>query len=276
MSAKIQSLFTQVHNIPQISEVTRILINQLNNPDIDLKEIVRNVEKEPVISIKALRLVNSASFALPKKIASIEEAVVLLGVNRLKTLVIASGIVSSVPKIESFDINRFWLDSFFTATSAKWLARESNCHPDIAFTAALLSSLGTILIHLGQHKEALEIEHRVNEGHPRAFIEKMRLGFTSLEVSVELCKFWKFSDELIIPIAQCADPLIADPVSKTACILFIAHLISSSKASQLTNEEILALIPSTIIEQLGLADNFFAEKLTEILNLESGLEGLLD
>ena len=271
----MKKLFSQVHNIPQISEVIRVLINQLNDPDIDLKEIARNVEKEQLISVKVLRLVNSASFGLRKKISSIEEAVVLLGMGRLKTLVVASGIVSSVSKIESFDINQFWIESFSTATYAKWLANESQCNTDIAFTAGLLSGLGTILIHLGLEKESLEIDQQVGEGHPRAFVEKMRLGYTSQDVSAELCKLWKFSDDLIIPVTQCNEPLLADPVSKIACIVFVARLISFYKIKQLTEDEILVLIPSEIIDQLALPEDFFKEKLAELLALESGLEGLL-
>ncbi len=275
MSAKINKLFSQVNNIPQISEVIRVLINQLNDPDIDLKQVARNVEKEQLISVKVLRLVNSASFGLPKKVASIKDAVVLLGIGKLKTVVIASGIVSSVSKIDNFDLNQFWLDSFSIATYAKWLANESGLNADIAFTAGLLSNLGTILIHLGQEKAALDIERLIKQGHGRLYVEKMRLGFTSQDVSAELCKLWKFSDALVIPIAQCGEPLLADPVSKIACSVFFAQLITGSKAMQLTEEEILSLIFAENIKVLGLSDTFFKEKMTELLTLESGLEALL-
>jgi HD-like signal output (HDOD) protein len=276
MSVKINKLFSQVNNIPQISEVTRVLINQLNDPDINLNEIAQNIEKDQVISVKVLRLINSASFGLPKKVASIKEAVVLLGMGRLKALVIASGIVSSISKIDNFDINQFWLDSFSTASYAKWLASESDCNADIAFTAGLLSGLGTVLIHLGQEKAALDIERRIKEGHTRVFVEKMRLGFTSQDVSAELCKLWKFSEQLTIPVAQCAEPLLAEPASKIACAVFVARLITSGKATQLTEDEILSLISAEIIEQLGLPEGFFKENLAGLLVLESGLEGLLD
>lgn len=277
MSTKINKLFSEINNVPQIAEVIRLLINQLNDPDIDLKEVAKNVEKEQIISLKVLRLVNSASFALPKKIATIEEAVILLGMVKLKTLVIASGIVSSMPKIDNFDINQFWLNSFSTATYARWLANASGSNADIAFTAGLLSGLGTVLIHLGLPKEALEIERLYKEGgHSRPFLEKMRLGFTSQDLSAELCTRWKFSEELIGPISQCGDPLIVDPPSKIACSIFLARQISLCNATQMSEEETLALIPPAIIKLLGFPELFFKEKLGEIMALESGLESLLD
>lgn len=276
MPLKLNKLFEQVHKVPQIPEVLRILINQLDNPDIDMKDIARNVEKEQIISIKALRLVNSASFGLEKKIASIEEAVVMLGMGQLKKLVISSAIVNSSPEIPNFDLKQFWLNSFCTASYAKWLATESQCDPAIAFTAGLISGLGTILIHLGQAKEAAEVELRIMEGHARPFVEKMRLGYTSQEVSAELCRLWKFSDDLIIPVSQCGEPLQSKPASKTACIIYIARHISTCKHEKMPEDEILQSIPLDIAEQGGLSEEFFKERLAEIVALESELEGLLN
>ncbi len=68
MASKIKKLFTQVHKVPQVPEVIRILINQFNDPNVEMRDIARNVEKEPVISLKVLRLVNSAAYGLPKKL----------------------------------------------------------------------------------------------------------------------------------------------------------------------------------------------------------------
>ncbi len=277
MSSKINNLFSEVNNVPQIAEVIRIIINQLSDPDIDLKEVAKNVEKEQLVSAKVLRLVNSAHFGLVKKISSIEEAVVLLGMIKLKTLVVASGIVSSVPEIKNFDIKQFWLDSFSTATYARWLANASGSNADIAFTVGLLSNLGTILIHLGYPQDAVEIEQLIKQGdHTRAFLENMRFGFTSQEVTTELCKFWQFSDDLIIPISQCGNPLLTKPVSKIACSVFIAKQISLCNAAKITEEETLALLSTEIIQVLGFPESFFMEKLGDIMALESGLDGLLD
>ena len=275
MSAKMKKLFEQVHKVPQVPEVVRILISQFNDPNINMKEIAKNVEKEQVIALKVLRMVNSAYFSLPKKIASIEEAVVMLGMAKLRTLVIASGIVSSVPEIKDFDIKQFWLESFCTAVTAKWLANEANCDGDVAFTAGLISGLGGILIHLARPKDALDIEKRVAEGQARPAVEKIRLGYTSQAVCAELCVLWKFSEELTTPVAQCGEPLQFEELSKIACAIFIARYLSSCRYKRITPDEIMQSIPLDVTEKLGLSGGFFTEKLEEILTLESGLEGLV-
>ncbi len=276
MTNQFNKVFSEVKNIPQIPEVIRELIKQLNNPDIEIKDIAQNVEKEQLISLKVLRLVNSASFGLRKKVSSIEEAVIMLGMSKLKTLVIASGIVSSIGKIEHFEMNAFWLESFSTANYSKWLAAHCDCHADITFTAGLLSNLGRLLIYMALPKEAEDIDQRIAAGHQRLFIEKMRLGFSSQEVSAELCRRWKFPDELIIPVAQCGEPLLAKPVSKTACIIYLSRLLSSCKQASMPEEDIISLLNNDISLQLPFAEDFFVQNINQLISLESGLEALLD
>ncbi len=277
MKLTIEKLFDQIHNVPQVPEVVRTLITQLNNPDIDFDVVAKNVEKEQMISMKVLRLVNSAYFGLSKKIGSIEEAVVMLGMSRLKTLVIASGIVGAVPEIPNFNIKEFWIDSFRTATSAKWLAEQSKQdNSDMVFTAGLISGLGNILLQLGDAKAANEIDQHVKAGEARPEYERKRLGFTSQEACAELCRRWHFSEELIDTIAKSGEPLAFEEVSLPACAVFIAKYISESSHSAMSDEERQTAFPVKEWRQLGFNEQQIAEKMTEILALDSGLDGLVD
>ncbi|MDP3333153.1 MAG: HDOD domain-containing protein, partial [Methylococcaceae bacterium] len=114
MKVEMNQLFDKIHNLPQIPEVVRTLITQFNDPKTNFDDIAKNIEKEQVIALKVLRLVNSAHFGLSRKIGTIQEAVFMLGMNQLRTLVIASGLVGSIPKIEGVDFKSFWSNSFNT------------------------------------------------------------------------------------------------------------------------------------------------------------------
>ena len=276
MKLQINQLFEQIHNVPQVPEVVRLLITQLTDPNAKFDDIAKNVEKEQVISMKVLRLVNSAHFGLSKKIGSIDDAVVMLGMSKLKTLVIASGIVNSVPDIPNFDVNEFWANSFRTATYTKWLAEEIKLdNADMVFTAGLISGLGTILLYLGDAKVANEIDQHVKAGDNRYDYESKRLGFTSQEVCAELCSRWHFSKELVDTIAKSGAPLNAGELSLPACVVYVARYISDSSSIEMNEEDMLAHFPSEEWRQLGLDGNEIGKKLSEILALESGLEGLV-
>lgn len=276
MPTSINLLFDQIHKIPQIPEVVRTVINQLGNPNAELLDIAKNVEKEQVLVLKILRLVNSAHFGLSRKIGSIDEAITMLGLNQLKTLVIASGIVSVVPQLEHFDVKQSWRNSFRTAGHAKWLATQSGLAADIAYTAGLISNLGNILIHIGSPREANEIDQHVKAGSPRLETEKKRLGFTSQAVCAELCRRWKFADELIETIEQSAEPMVADTPHKLGCAVFLAHFISDCQDRGLDENQILASLPTRVSEQLGLSTQLLNQMIPEMLAAKSELDGLLD
>ncbi len=274
MAKNMNELFDNIYKIPKVPEVVRNLIIQLNDPDFDIDEIVKNVSRDQVISMKVLRLVNSAHFGLSRKIVSIEDAVILIGMKQLKTLVIASGIVSAVPELDNFDLKTFWSDSFRTATYAKWIADEINTDSEMAFTAGLISNMGQILIHMGAPETVCEIEKFVKSGGRRTEIEQTLLGYTNAEVCAELCRRWKFPDVLIETIKQCHEPLKFENPSTDACIINIAEYLSACRRDNLSLEDMMETFPADVLMRLGIEREEFSDKLPVLLKSNSGLDSL--
>ena len=277
MKPEMQPLFNQINNVPQIPEIVRLLIIQANDPEIDFKAIAINVEKEQVISVKVLRLVNSAYYGLSSKISSIQQALTLLGIDELKKLVVVSGLVSSINDVPGIDLDDFWLDNFRTATYAKWLADHTKLNDsEMVFTAGLISSLGRILIHLDDATTARKINSEVRAGTSRADSERKHLGFTHQEVCAELCRIWQFPAELIDTITQVGEPLSFDDISLAAIAVYIARYISESSYSEKDQPTILAEFPYKEWQQLGLKNEDVAKTMATLLALDTGLEGVLD
>jgi HD-like signal output (HDOD) protein len=147
---------------------------------------------------------------------------------------------------------------------------------DLAFTAGLMNGLGSVLIYMGDPSAANEINQHIDETHSRALLEINRLGFTSEEVCAELCRRWKFSPELIGTLAYCGDPMAIENAPLSAYVVHLARFITQSQRRGLDEEIMLASFPYPVAERLGLSKTSIAENLSEILALESGLEGLID
>lgn len=271
---KISELFEQIHKLPNVPEVIRELIQQLSDPDIDLGNVAEKVTQEQVVSMKVLRLVNSAHFGLTRKVSSIEEAVVMLGMQRLKTLVIASGIVGSVPSIHGIDIPSFWRMGFKEAIIAKWLAEHSDVNPDTAFTTALIRDMGRLLMFMGDEKEAAAVEEYVRAGKERAKVEMSLFGFTAPEVGAELTRQWRFPDELVDAIEQYRDPLAAEEPSKLAAIVNIAVYMAHAVDAGTEVEEIAAGLPEDVLAAAGLDVGAVRNGLCDMVELDSGLDSL--
>ncbi|WP_150047107.1 MULTISPECIES: HDOD domain-containing protein [Methylomonas] len=275
MSASIEKLFDNLHKLPQVPEVVRTLINQLNDPHAELLDIVKTVEKEQVIALKVLRLVNSAHFGLSRKVGSLSEAVLLIGMGQLKTLVIASGLVASVPSLQNFDLRKFWSTSFRAAEYAKWFAARAGVDADVAFTAGLIGGMGKLLIHMAYPSESNEIEQHAKAGHlSRPDVERKRIGFTNQQACAELFRRWKFADELIDAINQSAEPLTWENPSALAYVVHLAQFISYCIDCNMPKETIEQNFPYPVAEKLGLDRDAVDADLCELLLLESPLEDL--
>jgi HD-like signal output (HDOD) protein len=274
MSASMNDLFSNIHNVPQVPAVVNQIITQLNDPKINMSDIAKNVETEASISLKVLRLVNSAHYGLSRKINTIQEALTLLGTSELKTLVLASGLVSAMPSVEGFDAKAFWDKSFLKCQYAKTIASDLGLDAELAFTASLISNVGTVLIYLGNPHAALEIDQHLKTGTTRRYdYEQRRLGYTSADVSAELSLRWKFPTELVDIIKHSAHPLEADSMSTLAGVLNIADFISVH-AGHVSDEELLDALPYDVAAHLGWDEATLKEKTTALLGMESKLTGL--
>lgn len=277
MTPELDRLFEHIDEIPRVPEIVKTLLEQVNDPEIDFQAVASNIEKEQVLAIKVLRLVNSAQFSLRRRVSSIHEALTIIGLYEIRRLVIVTGLAETIPDLPNLDLTDFWQDSYRTATYAKWIADKSQLgNGDMAFTAGLIYDLGTILIHLGEPDAASDITEAVYEGQDRLDSERQYLGFTSHEACAELCRQWQFPEELINTVEKSGEPMAFNQLSLAACAVHIAHYVSQSTYSDEGEEVLLQTFPVEEWQKLGLDVDDILSAMTAMSELETGLEGLLD
>ncbi|WP_122661917.1 HDOD domain-containing protein [Pseudomonas viridiflava] len=225
----IETLFTKLPSLPSIPKVAQDLIQQFDSPSSSLESIARNIEKDPVISAKILRLANSSRFRGSRESSSIEDAAMRLGFNTLRTLVLASAVTGAFKAGPSFDLKGFWLKSFQVAGICRILAKQSGQDAEIAFTCGVMHDIGELLIQTG----APEVAERINAGSKtgtpgRAANETMQLGFGYPEVGAELARRWQLPVVIQQAIAYQAKPLQAPANSPLPRIVAQAMLISDA------------------------------------------------
>lgn len=274
---EIQELLNQTSKLPNVPEVVRQLVQSLNNPNADYSDIAKKISADQTLSLKLLRLVNSAHFGLSRKVASVNEATVMLGMARLKTLVIASGFANSAKDVDGLDIKKFWSESFQVATLAKWFAERSNSvDPDIAFTAGIIHNIGRLLLHLAQPNRAKAIQTLVEESRvSRTQAEMERLGFTTQDAGQALLDMWKFPTELGLAVKQHKRPLIHDDPLPLSAVLNLACYVNAAARERRDEDSVKESYPTDVALLAGVSADTL-EQLGEALALESGLDGLAD
>ncbi len=272
---EIQDLLNQTSKLPNVPEVVRELIQTLNSENANYNDVASKIAKDQTLSLKVLRLVNSAQFGLSRKVASIDEAVVILGMEKLKTLVIASGFAGSVSDVKGLDTKSFWKDSFQVASLAKWLSlRTEKVDADNAFTAGIIYNIGRLLLHLAEPNRAKAIQSLIEESKvSRTAAELERLGFTSQEAGKALLDLWKFPAELSDAVQQYKKPLAFDPASPLSAIINLACYLNASIKEDRDPDVVKEFIPKKVLELAGI-DPSIIDELDEALHLESGLDAL--
>jgi HD-like signal output (HDOD) protein len=205
---EINQLFNQLHNLPSIPKVAQDLITQFDNPTSGIEAIARNIEKDPVISAKILRLANSARFRGARESTSIEDAAMRLGFNTMRTLVLASAVTGAFSAPASFNLKGFWLKSFQVASIARLLAKQDGKDPEVAFTCGLMHNIGELLIQTGAPDmvERLNARRASASSPAHAADETLQLGFGYPEVGAELAKRWNLPKQIQDGIAYQAKP----------------------------------------------------------------------
>lgn len=273
---QIQDLLKQTDRLPNVPDVVRELIQLLNDPNVKHSSITELVSRDQTISLKVLRVVNSAYFGLSRKISSIDEAIVLLGIDKLKTLVIASGFSNSVIKVDGIVLPEFWADSFRVAELAQWFAKRTLLtEMDEAFTAGIIHNIGRLLLHLSMAETAKEIQALVaNRKAGRVKAELDLLGFTSQDAGRALLDLWKFPSNLGYAVQHHKRPFVDDEPQPLACVLNLACYLNACIRNDRDLDLIREGFPMAVAKSAGLPKGILYE-LDDAIIINDGLNQLL-
>ena len=275
MSA-MDALFGKITQRPLLPNMLHELMQDFSDDSARIEDIARKIAMDQVISAKVLKMANSAAYRRGAEVTSIEQAVIRLGFNAMRSLVVASGIMTSFRTPGNFDKTKFWLDTFQVATIAKALAGECRAmEPETAFTCALLHNIGELLIQSALPEEASLINLAINQGSSRIDAQREMLGYDFSQVGAELARRWNLSETFVRAIAQQLDPLSFEPVSKEAVLVRLAMFISFAWNAGVPPQVIIARFPTPLAQQLGIDPQVMAERLEELHQQGNELAAML-
>jgi HD-like signal output (HDOD) protein len=118
----------------------------LSSPSVDLKKVGNVIRTDPSLSAQVLRLCNSALFGLRRRVISIEQAAILLGTERLRTLVLTCSVMQFAGKrVSPAQLTSFWQHSFLSALLSERIARQLEYfEKEQAYLGGLLHDIGQL------------------------------------------------------------------------------------------------------------------------------------
>ncbi|WP_158529634.1 HDOD domain-containing protein [Parvibium lacunae] len=190
---EIQRILTQSEELAPVSPAAIQLLQMLNDPDADLRQIADKVRLDPVVSLRVLRAANSAHFSRGRQVSAISEALMILGLTQARPLISAAIMLSNTraPKLPGFDANQFWHHSIWAAANAEYLSTAVREAPWIGFTCGLLHDLGRLLFANAWPQEYARVLTNVTSDDAALCVaEKEVFGFDHTELGAALLEQW--------------------------------------------------------------------------------------
>lgn len=203
-----------VERMPAFPRSVQRILELTRNINCLPKEIVAVIEKDPVMTIKIFKVINSAYYGLPTKITSISQSVVYLGINTIKNLALGFAAAGILPRmnIAGFDVQRYLLHSLVVAGVARHLGTQFACDevdPGDCYIAGLLHDFGKIVCAqflVTEFRDALAWSRE--NSLPLHEAEKLIIGVDHGLVGALLAKRWAFPAYMVEAIRDHHNPLV--------------------------------------------------------------------
>ena len=203
MDRKLLDRVRECPSLPSLPTVALRVLEISQSAEVDLADIGRVISKDPAMSSKILRTVNSSFYGNGHTVGTISQALVLLGTQAVRTLVVGFSLTGGLTKAKTtaFDRTTYWRRSIYAACAARTISGKLNLpQQESCFLAALLMDLGMLALDQVLGEEYGAVTSKVESHHDLVAVESQHLGVTHAEVSGLLSRQWKFPPVLQAPM----------------------------------------------------------------------------
>lgn len=258
--AQIREILVRINQFAPMSEIFKQLEQKLQDSSASLSDISDIIVQDPAITAKVLQVANSSFFGAGQKISVLEEAVGMLGVDSIRSLIAVFTVLEeAVQQPYSSEIaNRVWKHSLEVSHMAQEIAHTHLKRTDLdgaISTLAILHDLGVWLL-ADQYQEKYELvinSARANET-PMWFAEKNEFGVSHAEVGAMLFNLWGLPESLVEMVLFHHQPSLANssvPAEIFACV-HIADILDQGYHSASESHCCISKLDKDYLEKLNL------------------------
>jgi len=227
---RVRRLVERVQGLPTLPSMLHNINQMILNPRTSAKEVAQVISVDPSLTAKVLRVVNSSFYGFPNRITTISHAIVILGFNTIKSIVLSSTIFDVFrkgAKPTDFDRAEFWKHSIGCGSAAKVIGRRLG-YPMLEelFIAGLLHDVGKIVMDQFLPEKFAEVLELVKAKNLLiAEAESQVLGATHADIGAWLFERWNLSRGLIETVRCHHNPALAAESPKFAEIIHVADVL---------------------------------------------------
>jgi HD-like signal output (HDOD) protein len=231
---KAENLDVRIKHLRDLPTLPTILVKcdeMLKDPNVSCSDLAGVIRSDQAISSKILKLVNSAFYGLPGKVSTISQAIVILGFNTVRNIVLSLSVFDLLPKdadCGDFEMSKLWEHSMGCAVVSRVIGQKTRIKgPEEAFIAGLLHDIGKVVIAKLFFQDFLDII-RITHTERVLFLdaEQRVLGTAHTQIGEILATHWTLPPALTeaISLHHYAAPHVNSP--RLVAITHLADIIA--------------------------------------------------
>ena len=265
---RLEVLLKQPKALPTVPELALYLIETFEQEDVDTNEIAHHISTDPVLTAKLLQQANSAFFGLTRAVSTVRDAMAMLGLTRVRALVLAAVMDKSFGAVPGVKLEQFWRYSFNTANLARYVALQVDIDLNLAFTVGMIHSIGEIVMHVGMPDTMHQMDAAVAPlAIKRAQTEFEAFGYTYADVGAALARSWHFPKSIINAIEYQRTPFDNDVYEPMAGVIHMAAWRARAAELKQTRDDLIHTYPDEVGELLRLDPDLLMDDFEGVLEL---------
>ena len=272
---KVKQVVSNIRNLPTPPIVFHQIQKVINDPLVSAGQIAKILQEDPAMSVKVLKLTNSAFYGLAREVESVKQAVVIVGLEAIKNLVLSASVLDMFKgkDVDSDFQDKFWRHSLGVGFCARLLAKRAKSRgmidPDSAFSGGLLHDIGKVILCCFLPKEYATVKEArdANTELDTVTLEEQVLGYNHAQIGAILAEQWKLPARLIDAVTYHHQPQTCPSDELIPYIINVANYVAKDTFYDQFEQHLVGAVGEGVLEYLQI-DEASLETLAEDLREE--------
>ncbi len=260
---KLNGLVRQVRELPALPETVLRVMQITEDPKAGIADAAKFLVSDQALAARVLKLANSAFYGSSRRIGTVSDAVVILGMRTTRNLVMAASCEALLEgEAAGYGLPRGVLlrHSLVCASAAQALAKRAKYRGlEEAFVAGLLHDIGKVVMNAFQRNDFGEVLAKVSGGMTYAEAEQVVFGFDHAEAGGRLLERWNLPLSLVSAVRHHHSPLQAPGDSPLPCLVHAADAVCLTLGIGLGLGSRTDTLQTEALSALGLTAEDFEE-----------------
>lgn len=262
-----QRIVSRVKDIPSLPQMVLQTLKKLDDPKSSAADVADRLSRDEGLVLRVLKLANSAYYGMPRRVASVTEAISYLGYRTVKSIVLAASVFQHMDRpLTGYALDRgdLWHHSLAVAASAHHIAGKisgrKTVDPEEAYIAGMLHDIGKIVLN-DYIRFGYGLIVKIVEDQQRPFMEAERevLGFDHAEVGAQLIEQWQLPQAFVSVARYHHEPESlpdeADPAERALLdVVHVANVMTLMLGAGLGADGLQYPLSEAALERLSLGE----------------------